>query len=357
MGRGRGALLAAVSFVGILALGAAAQVTREEFDELKQQVEALQAQVAELRLELTELREAARAEAEPAMPERPTVSTEAPPVPVPEERADVDVSPPREWTSEKRTVTAATPDGEQEKEITYHKNTIGMEFVKISAGEFMMGSPGSEAERGSDEGPQHRVQITSPFYIGVHEVAQARYESVMGKNPARSKAASNPVELVSWDDAVEFCRRLSQQEGLTYRLPTEAEWEYACRAGTATPFHTGETISTQLANYDGDHTYGSGKKGVDRGETTAVGRFPTNPWGLHDMHGNLWEWCQDFHGDYYYTGSPVQDPRGPANGSGRVLRGGSWASPTNDCRSANRDRHDPSRPDHRIGFRVVMLPE
>ena len=179
MGRGSGALLAAVSVVGILALGAAAQVTREEFDQLKQQVEALQAQVAALRLEVTELREAAKAEAEPATPKRPTVSAEALPTPVPEERADVDVSPPQEWTSEERRVTVATPDGEQEKEITYYKNTIGMEFVLIPSGEFMMGSAQSteevarlsshENDKASwfeDEQPRHRVRLTKPFYMG-----------------------------------------------------------------------------------------------------------------------------------------------------------------------------------------------
>ena len=196
------------------------------------------------------------------------------------------------------------PDPAPRKPFT---NSIGMKLVYISPREFMMGSRDSAVEvarKGTrskpeyftDEHPQHRVKITNGFFMGSAEVTQAQYMAIMGTNPSHFKGEGNPVESVSWNDAVEFCKRLSEKEGKKYRLPTEAEWEYACRAGTTTPFHTGETISTSQAHYDGHYVYGNGAKGVYRERTMSVGSFSPNAFGLYDMHGNVWEWCQDWYG-------------------------------------------------------------
>ena len=271
------------------------------------------------------------------------------------------------WTSQTRRVKVATPSGEQWKQITYYTNSIGIEFVLVPAGEFMMGSrdPASQvaARCGgydakdkwfTNEHPRHRVRITRAFFIGAHEVTQRQYERVMGKNPAHFKGANNPVEQVSWNDAAEFCRRLSQKDGATYRLPTESEWEYACRAGTTTPFHTGETISTGQANYDGNYWYANGTKGQYRRKTTPVGSFAANAWGLYDMHGNVWEWCQDWYDDDYYSNSPTDDPTGPATGKYLVLRGGSWFYFPYFMRSAYRLRGNPAFRNFNIGLRVVV---
>ena len=256
---------------------------------------------------------------------------------------------PRGWTSEKRRVKVATPQGETLKEITYYKNTMGMEFVLIPAGEFMMGS-----DNGSDyEKPVHRVRITKPFYMDAYEVTQKAYQAVIGSNPSRLKGAKNPVESVSWNDALEFCKCLSQREGVTYRLPTEAEWEYACRAGTTTPFYFGNTISTDQANYNGSYVYGNGRKGVYREKAMPVGSFPPNALGLYDMHGNVWEWCQDWYDSGYYGKSPTDDPSGPRAGSHRVHRGGCWYGNPGLCRSASRDRDAPGRRYGVLGFRLV----
>ena len=244
-------------------------------------------------------------------------------------------------------------------------NSIGMKLVYIKPGSFMMGSPTGKEKRSDVEGPQHRVTITKGFYMGAYEVTQEQYERVMGTNPSRFKKGGNyPVEKVSWDDAVEFCKKLSAQEGKTYRLPTEAEWEYACRAGTTTPFAFGNTISTDQANYDGDYTYVGGRKGKNRKCTTPVGTFQPNAWGLYDMHGNVWEWCGDWYAKDYYGRSPETDPQGPTEadatkfdwGSGRVLRGGSWCSFPYGCRSAYRLGLDPSLRFNFSGFRVVCSP-
>jgi len=244
-------------------------------------------------------------------------------------------------------------------------NSIGMKLVYIPGGEFMMGSRDSVEEvtgKGSahsghftDEYPQHRVKITNGFYMGTTEVTQFQYEEIMNNNPSHFKGQNNPVEKVSWNDAVEFCRELSKEEGRTYRLPTEAEWEYACRAGTTTPFYTGETISTDQANYNGNYIYGNGIKGVYRQRTTEVGSFQPNAFGLYDMHGNVMEWCQDWYGENYYTVSPTSDPQGPSSGSYRVLRGGSWNGDTRYCRSAFRNWTEPgNRLYNAIGFRILL---
>ena len=244
-------------------------------------------------------------------------------------------------------------------------NSIGMKLVYIPPGEFMMGSRDSatgvarkvrnrDRKHFLDEHPQHRVEITRGFYMSTTEVTQAQYRAIMRTNPSRRKGEDNPVEQVSWNDAVEFCRKLSENEGRTYLLPTEAEWEYACRAGTTTPFYTGETISTSQANYEGNYVYGSGTKGVYRKSTIAVGSFPPNAFGLYDMHGNVYEWCQDWYGKSYYAVSPTSNPQGPSSGEHRVIRGGSWFDYPGRSRSATRSGN---APDFRIsfgGFRILL---
>src|SRR5262249_47079270 len=144
-----------------------------------------------------------------------------------------------------------------------------------------------------DDETLHRVTLTQGFHLGVHQVTQAQWQAIMGNNPSNFTGNDRPVEMVSWNDCVDFCKRLGEKTGMWFRLPTEAEWEYACRAGTTTPFHFGETISTDQANYDGNYTYGNGTRGVYRKRTKPAGSFPANAWGLHEMHGNVWEWCQD----------------------------------------------------------------
>jgi len=205
--------------------------------------------------------------------------------------------------------------------------------------------------------------------MGKYPVTQKEYQEVMGTNPSNFKGDNLPVEQVSWYDAVNYCNRLSQKEGLTpaytingenvtwnynasgYRLPTEAEWEYACRAGTTTPFSTGNNITTSQANYDGNYPYNNNAKGTYREKTTAVGSFSPNPWGLYDMHGNVWEWCWDWYGDYPNNAQP--DYRGASSGSYRVIRGGGWDSDAQLLRSASRSYGTPSSRDGDVGFRLV----
>jgi formylglycine-generating enzyme required for sulfatase activity len=240
-------------------------------------------------------------------------------------------------------------------------------MVRINGGTFTMGSPATEANRDSDE-VQHSVTVSS-FYMGKYPVTQKEYQEVMGTNPSNFKGDNLPVEQVSWFDAVNYCNRLSQREGLTpaytvngtnvtwnsnangYRLPTEAEWEYACRAGTTTPFSTGNNITTNQANYNGNYPYNNNAKGTYRQKTTAVGSFAPNPWGLYDMHGNLYEWCWDRYGAY--SSNAQTDPRGASSGSNRVMRGGGWGFSAHDLRSAYRSKIDPSSRAYSIGFRVV----
>jgi formylglycine-generating enzyme required for sulfatase activity len=180
----------------------------------------------------------------------------------------------------------------------------------------------------------------------------------MGTNPSYFKGDSLPVEMVSWNDAVKFCKKLNRRQRKTYRLPTEAEWEYACRSGTDTPFHTGETISTEQANYDGNKAYSRrGQKGVYRMKTTEVGSFSPNSFGLYDMHGNVWEWCSDWIGWYvkkYNSNKTSTDPKGPDTGKARVLRGGSWNHHPEFCRSACRYAMQPKARYGVNGFRIVM---
>ncbi len=192
--------------------------------------------------------------------------------------------------------------------------------------------------------------------MGVYAVTQEEWQAVMGNNPSEFKGEKNlPVETVSWDDCQTFIKKLRDKDKKKYRLPTEAEWEYACRAGTKTPFHYGETISTVQANYNGNSTYGDGKKGKYREKTIPVGSFPANAWGLHDMHGNVFQWCQDWFGDY--PQKDVVDPQGPNKGQNRVLRGGSWEGHAEDCRSARRSLDGPGRRDANFGLRVCFFVE
>ena len=215
----------------------------------------------------------------------------------------------------------------------------------------------AKAEWFQNEQPRHRVKITKPFYMGVYVVTQAQYEAVMAANRSNFMGENSPVEQVSWEEAVEFCRKLSLRTGRTIRLPTEAEWEYACRAGTTTAFNTGETISTDQANYNGNYTYGNGRKGEYRKRTVPVGSFAANGLGLYDMHGNVWEWCQDWYHAGYYKVSPTDDPPGPEKGEIRVLRGGSWLDLPRLCRSAYRFAYSPQAHfDYVFGFRVVCAP-
>jgi eukaryotic-like serine/threonine-protein kinase len=234
---------------------------------------------------------------------------------------------------------------------------ISLEMIAIPAGEFMMGSPAGELERLNDEGPQRRVKIAE-FSMGRFVVTQAQWQAVMGNNPSRFKGENHPVEQVSWNDAQAFCKKLSQQTGRTYRLPSEAEWEYACRAGTNTPFHCGPTITPELANYDGTYAYGSGPKGQYRNQTTPVGSFASNGFCLHDMHGNVWEWCLD-HWHESYSGAPTDGSAWVEwvesnNSLTKVLRGGSWYDVPRNCRSADRYGDSPENRYGISGFRLVI---
>ncbi len=236
-----------------------------------------------------------------------------------------------------------------------YTNSLGMKFAWIPPGTFLMGSPPNELERQDDE-TQHKVTLTKGFWMGVHQVTQAQWQAVMGFNPSNCEGANRPVEEISWNDAFAFCTALRTMDGKMYRLPTEAEWEYACRAGTTTPFHFGATISTDQANYDGRYTYDTGKEGVYRKGTTPVGSFPANAWGLFDMHGNVWEWCQDLYAPYK-TGD-ITDSLNETSGGAcvlrRVLRGGSYFRQPWDCRSAFRFRRTPGSGNYPAGCRVCL---
>ena len=229
-----------------------------------------------------------------------------------------------------------------------------LKFAWITPGSFLMGSPLDEANRSEDE-TQHRVSLSQGFWLGVHPVTQAQWHALMGNYPSHFKGGDRPVEQVSWEECQQFCARLGEHDGLRYRLPTEAEWEYACRAGCMQPFGWGATVSTDKANYDGNFVYGSGVKGMYREQTTPVGYFEANRWGVHDMHGNVWEWCQDWHGDY--SRHAVKDPQGPPQGASRIVRGGSWSCPPRYCRSAFRFWFAPGYHSRYLGCRVIVCLE
>ncbi|MEH2144473.1 SUMF1/EgtB/PvdO family nonheme iron enzyme [Nostoc sp.] len=234
-------------------------------------------------------------------------------------------------------------------------NGVTLEMVQIPGGTFMMGSPEKEAERDKNESPQHQVKVPG-FFMGKYEITQAQYQAIMGINPSDFKGEKRPVEKVSWDDAVKFCEKLSKKTAKTYRLPSEAEWEYACRAGTKTPFYFGETITTDLVNYNGNYPYGSAPKGEYREQTTDVGKFPPNSFGLYDMHGNILEWCLDVYNDNY-QGAPSDGSAwltGKDNNI-KLLRGGSWFDIAWICRSAYRVRLARAVRNDIVGFRVVAV--
>ena len=266
----------------------------------------------------------------------------------------------------------------------------------IPPGRFWTGSPETEPERLDSEGPQHVVQLQG-FFMSQTPITQAQWREVAGwkegpgeqwgrelkKEPSRfqskegqeendlhllqgeSNTDQRPVEQVRWEDAMEFCHRLSLRTGRTYSLPSEAQWEYASRAGTTTPFHFGDTISPELANYRGDVAYADGPQGVYREQTTPVGMFPANAWGLHDMHGNVWEWCLDeWHESY--EGAPTDGrawvdaaewEKSKESVKAKLLRGGSWDGIPGGCRSAYRDHYQPDYANYFVGFRVVCLPQ
>ncbi len=246
-------------------------------------------------------------------------------------------------------------------------NSIGMRLTLIPAGEFLMGSPDSDKDAEDDEKPRHRVRITRPFYLGKYEVTQAEYEAMMRDNPSYFEGKpKNPVENVSWVNALRFCNQLSEREGLKpyyeisgetaqvpawngagYRLPTEAEWEYACRAGTATRYSFGDDEASlgEFCWFDGNSDL----------RTHEVGQKRANGFGLHDMHGNVWEWCGDWYADGYYKEPPVDDPRGPSRASIRVIRGGSWYRDPRLVRSADRLGFRPDYRSSNLGFRVARV--
>ena len=253
-------------------------------------------------------------------------------------------------------------------------NGVSLEMVEIPDGSFTMGSPKEEKGSSDNERPKHEVRVSS-FFMGKFQVTQAQWKAVaklpqvereLKPEPSNFKGENRPVEQVSWNDAVEFCGRLSKHTGREYRLPSEAEWEYACRGGTTTPFHFGETITTDLANYRGTDeqalgwsgSYGDGPKGVYRQETTDVGSFDApNALGLHDMHGNVWEWCfDDWHGNYEKAptdGSAWVKNDNDNRSHSKVLRGGSWNDNPEGCRSAFRLNGIPENRYNDLGFRVV----
>jgi formylglycine-generating enzyme required for sulfatase activity len=236
-------------------------------------------------------------------------------------------------------------------------NSLGMRFVHIPPGEFQMGSPADDEQAEPDERPQHAVRIATPIYLGACEVTQREFERVMSENPSWFSPAGGgrdlvadvntsrlPVEMISWDDAVRFCERLGdlpeeRAAGRTYRLPTEAEWEHAARAGSATRYAFGDELTANDANVS-SHT------------TRPVGFYPPNAWSLHDMHGNVWEWCGD-----WYDAEAYANNSAAATGPGRVVRGGDYRSDPRQSRSANRDFTRPTRRDWGNGFRVVMMRE
>lgn len=248
-------------------------------------------------------------------------------------------------------------------------NSIGMKLARIPAGRFRMGSPSSEAEREAEE-TLHEVSISKPFLMGVYEVTQAEFAKLDEKPRAfftseRGGSPNHPMENIEWNTASEFCRKLSalpdeSRAGRRYRLPTEAEWEYACRAGTSTAFHYGNSLSAKQANFNGNEPYAA-DKGPYLRKTVAVGSYEPNGFGLHDMHGNVAEWCADWYDPDYYSSSPEESPRGPPvgvlsddyNNFYLVVRGGCWLDDARACRSAYRHRAMHRNLYRLIGFRVV----
>lgn len=249
---------------------------------------------------------------------------------------------------------------EQAKVFT---NSVGIKLALVPEGRFLMGSPPEELGHRSNESPVHEVTLTRPFYLAVTLVTQEQYAAVMKCSPSHFSPSSggsptHPVESVSWLEAAEFCARLSsrpaeKEAGRAYRLPTEAEWEYACRAGKLSPFAYGHELIPEEANFDCSARNDAGADRPPAGQTTRVDSFRTNLFGLFDMHGNVWEWCADWYRADYYRTSPPRDPPGPTTGAFRVLRGGSWRHQAATCRSAYRNALAPYHRDRYTGFRVL----
>jgi formylglycine-generating enzyme required for sulfatase activity len=264
------------------------------------------------------------------------------------------------WRKQKTELSIKKKQKQARQFIEDLGNGIKLEMVLIPGGSFIMGSPKEELQSSDRERPQHHVTI-KPFCFGKYPITQAQWRVVaalpkvnidLKSDPSLFKGDNLPVERVSWNDAQEFCARLSRMANKTYRLPTEAEWEYACRGGTTTPFYCGETISTDLANYNGNYTYGQGQKGEYREKTTKVGIFPANPFGLYDMCGNVREWCEDGWHENYIS-APTDGSAWTSLSSGRLLRGGSWYVNPELCRSAYRNYNDAGFDGNHYGFRVV----
>jgi uncharacterized protein (TIGR02996 family) len=221
---------------------------------------------------------------------------------------------------------------------------VPMTFSFIPPGAFLMGSE----KCGDDEKPVHRVEVPCGFFLGIYLVTQAQWKAVMGTAPSYFKGKKRPVEQVSWEDCQEFCTKLAELTGRRVELPRETEWEFACRAGTTTEYHFGDVINTDLANTDGSRD----PKGKDREETTDVGSFPANPWGLSDVHGNVWEWCEDVYKPYPVSES--ENKQEYSNERARVLRGGAWYSNAGNCVSAYRLNDGPAARYLNFGFRVCF---
>jgi len=271
-------------------------------------------------------------------------------------------------------LTATDPGAATNRQRFYRALVVvPTNMLWVRAGTFVMGSPTNEAERNVNE-LRHAVTLTKSFFIGKFAVTQSNYLSLIGTNPSYYTPANTftadlnrPVEQVSWADATNYCFKLTQREQAAgriftnwlYRLPTESEWEYACRAGTANAFYFGTNLASGMANFNGQYEYWStgtvfNASGVFLGRTVAVGGYPPNALGLYDMAGNVWEWCQDWFGSY--PTNAVTDPQGATNGSSRVFRGGSLNALGTECRSAKRNSASPSTAVNTIGFRVVLAP-
>ncbi|MEH1951575.1 MAG: SUMF1/EgtB/PvdO family nonheme iron enzyme [Nostoc sp.] len=291
--------------------------------------------------------------------QKPTVAIESKPVPS-------EKNPLNQFEFEVVTVnTKGKPINRSQQRAEFFSENLGngvvLEMVAIPGGKFLMGSPENEPERSYSESPQHTVTV-QPFFMGKFPVTQSQWTIVaalkkvnidLNPEPSNFKGANRPVEQVSWDHAIEFCARLSNKTVKTYRLPSEAEWEYACRARTTTPFYFGETITADLANYNGNYTYGAGAMGEYREQTTDVGKFLPNPFGLFDMHGNVLEWCQDaWHENY--NKAPIDGSPWMSDNNSRLLRGGSWGDYPKYCRSGFRFKHVSVNTFLNVGFRVVV---
>jgi sulfatase modifying factor 1 len=261
-----------------------------------------------------------------------------------------DETPAEEWS--------ASFAGKESGELRIIKiEGVPFRFHWAPPGSFMMGSPESEKDRWDGE-DLHRVTLSSGFWMLETEVTQLMWESIMEENPSEFEGANLPVECVSWEDCQEFVAKLNDlgfaPAGARFALPTEAQWEYACRAGTTTPFPWGGVLNGDKANCDGNCPYGTDVEGKYLGKTAPVGSYSANPWGLFDMNGNVWEWCEDWYGDYPSSGST--DPLGPATGSNRVLRGGGWYNYALNCRSARRSYSDVDYRSVSFGFRLSLVP-